>query len=1305
MASVAAPAPLKGPAVNGSSSNGASAPRSRMSAMGPSAPQQSNSIPLSARKSVGLDLSTVERRGQPNAAAAQVKPSRPHGLQEAPTYYPTEEEFRNGPLEYIRQIAEEGTKYGIVKIVPPEGWSPPFAIDTERFHFRTRKQELNLADGGTRANLNYLDQLAMFHKQRSGAHLNRFPSVDKRPLDLYKLKKFVEDKGGFDRVCKDKRWAEIGRDLGYSGKIMSSLSTSLKNSYQKWLQPYEDWLKQNRPQVLQEQERQNGGPYTPSPANTPGKSNNSPMPAATASPAMRASQNLAAALQDPPKPIELPPAQPQPSGFTAVNSFTPVNSFTAVNTAPSETESFAEPAPSFEATNGSVNGNGLKRAHSEEESTEDSSGRRSKRVKQDAAPTVTGSQMIQPRIAAPKATTRDKSNDKPGDCDVCGRGDEAGSTISCESCDISYHRACLDGPLRSGADADWHCPRCLVGTGEFGFEDGGIYSLKQFQERAHRFKERHFAKKLVFDPVTNRRTVSEEEVEREFWRLTESLTETVEVEYGADIHSTTHGSGFDTIERQPFSQYSIDPWNLNVMPLDKDSLFRYIKTDISGMTVPWLYVGMCFSTFCWHNEDHYTYSANYQHFGETKTWYGIPSGAAEKFETAMRDTVPELFEQQPDLLFQLVTLLQPEKLRKAGVSVYALDQRAGEFVITFPQAYHAGFNHGFNFNEAVNFAPPDWEPYGAGSIQRLQDFRRQAVFSHDELLFSAAARDHSIKTARWLGPALDRVMQKEFKARDAFKVAYQQAVLATNAQEDGQDVEPPVVQDPKAIPDDETVCGFCKAYGYLSRFVCKNTGKILCLLHAPQIECCSTPVDQRLNMKDGQHELRSRMNDEDIQSLVQKVLEVSKTPESWQEKLDALLGEDPKPSLKSLRSMVTEGERIDASWPLEALPDLKAFVARCNAWVEEATAYIARKPNRRKSEIRSRASLSEGGKKKEDKEDGKKDSLRNPENIRKLLKDSEDLSFDCPELEKLQERADRILDFKTRARAALKQPAIGEEELDELIEEGKDLEVDISEMKHLDTQSRSVRWFAQAKKYGEEMDSSSGSTLSLNDVVAFIEAGKELNVADDNQYMMYFRGQKEQGEFWEAKALQVMSVENVNFQQLDALFNQASKLPVSPTTLAQIDEILKKQREAQEKIMMLYERTKELDLKNRPKYREVRDTMESLSELNSKPPGTMDLEKEQKRHEDWMRRGKKLFGKANAPLRILLEYMQSVADRNDHCFDLKDQPRMPVEPASREASPDDEPPAEGLSSVEHVFCICRKPESGMMIECELCHEW
>lgn len=84
--------------------------------------------------STALDLTSVERRGQPTAVREPiVKKNRPHGLEDAPTYYPTEEDWRD-PFEYMRKISEEASKFGICKIVPPESWNPDFAIDTE-VHF------------------------------------------------------------------------------------------------------------------------------------------------------------------------------------------------------------------------------------------------------------------------------------------------------------------------------------------------------------------------------------------------------------------------------------------------------------------------------------------------------------------------------------------------------------------------------------------------------------------------------------------------------------------------------------------------------------------------------------------------------------------------------------------------------------------------------------------------------------------------------------------------------------------------------------------------------------------------------------------------------------------------------------------------------------------------------------------------------------------------------------------------------------------------------------------------------------------
>ncbi|KAF4627760.1 hypothetical protein G7Y89_g10393 [Cudoniella acicularis] len=1357
LSSAATSSTMRASPASGTNSN-ATSTRGKLAVNGNANNPAAATLPLSAMHSLPLDLTSVERRGQPTASRESSKRIRPHGLQEAPTYRPTEEEFKD-PFEYMKKIAPEARQYGICKIIPPDSWKPDFAIDTERFHFRTRKQELNSVEGSTRANLTYLDQLAKFHKQH-GTNLNRFPSVDKRPLDLYKLKKAVETRGGFEKVCKLKKWAEIGRDLGYSGKIMSSLSTSLKNSYQRWLHPYEEYLRMAKPGVHQQLEFEYGGPLTPSPANSPMKKSyqNTPSSLRGASPAIRASDALNASMKDefeknmkniPMLDAPTPTPQPPPvtSGFTPVNAggFTPVNAAPATFTPVSisrrdrEERSFTPPRrPPFDTpitsakntpeyrpsalssapvVNGFTSNPMLKRqlSHDSIDSRSrkgsqplddgENGGRRSKRLKKDAVPTVAGSHMTLFRPTPPRIPGEHRSSAPGEKCEHCGKNEDRGNLLLCDSCDHGYHMYCLDPQVSTKPDYDWHCTRCLVGDGQFGFEEGGIYSLKQFQEKAADFKEGYFQNKMPFDPVLNcPRPVTEDDIEREFWRLVASLEETVEVEYGADIHSTTHGSGFPTIEKNPQDPYSTDPWNLNIMPYHAESLFRHIKSDISGMTVPWLYVGMIFSTFCWHNEDHYAYSANYQHFGSTKTWYGIPGEDAEKFENAMREAVPELFETQPDLLFQLVTLLTPEQLKKAGVRVYALDQRAGQFVITFPQAYHAGFNHGFNFNEAVNFAPNDWEPFGDSGVERLQQFRRQPCFSHDELLWTAAEGSNgtvTIQTAKWLTPALERIRDREFGQRKLFLDRHKETpdhevtcVITDVIEGVGPCCHVGFVIDEEDVPEEEYQCTYCKAYAYLSRFKCNTSGKVMCLLHAGNYDCCTMPQDQRYAGKN--HTLHYRQTAEAIEAMYEKVAEKASLPEQWEEKVEKVLEDDPTPPLKTLRTLLNEGERIP--YTLKSLLTLRGFVDRCNEWVEEATNYIVRKQqNRRKNEKAWRKGSKAAEMEERDRE------LRKVENVKKLLKEADKIGFDCPEITQLRERAEAIDTFQLDAQQAIANVVLRQtKDFEELLELGRGFNVDIPEIEKLDKILQQMRWNDRARD-------NRGQFLSLKEVKDLIEEGVKLEIPEYNDYLNHYREQRNAGMAWEAKAKELVNAELVHYPQLEALSAQAqaAALPVSPETLAQVDQILNKQREAHRQILSLYERSRSEDFTKRPKYSEVRETMEHLAELNSKPNGTLDLEKEQKRHEDWMRKGKKLFGKANAPLHILKSHMEYVLERNIDCFDINaDKPRLPAEPASREPSPSDAK----LHSWEdprfrEVFCICRRIEAGMMIECELCHEW
>ena len=90
----------------------------------------------------------------------------------------------------------------------------------------------------------------------------------------------------------------------------------------------------------------------------------------------------------------------------------------------------------------------------------------------------------------------------------------------------------------------------------------------------------------------------------------------------ADAHFVSHWAS-SRLQDTSDSPYARDGWNLNNFPRlggTYGSMLRHIDENIAGVVVPWLYVGMMFSSFCWHIEDHMFYSINYHHWGDPKQW-------------------------------------------------------------------------------------------------------------------------------------------------------------------------------------------------------------------------------------------------------------------------------------------------------------------------------------------------------------------------------------------------------------------------------------------------------------------------------------------------------------------------------------------------------------------------------------------------------------------------------------------------------------------------------------------------------------
>ncbi|XP_078411804.1 lysine-specific demethylase 4B isoform X2 [Cetorhinus maximus] len=196
------------------------------------------------------------------------------------------------------------------------------------------------------------------------------------------------------------------------------------------------------------------------------------------------------------------------------------------------------------------------------------------------------------------------------------------------------------------------------------------------------------------------RHIDFDDLERKYWK---NLTFVSPI-YGADIS----GSLYDN---------NIEEWNIGNLNTLLDMVEQECGIVIEGVNTPYLYFGMWKTTFAWHTEDMDLYSINYLHFGEPKSWYAIPPEHGKRLERLAKGFFPGSSQGCDAFLRHKMTLISPSILKKYSIPFDRITQEAGEFMITFPYGYHAGFNHGFNCAESTNFATLRWIDYGKMATQ------------------------------------------------------------------------------------------------------------------------------------------------------------------------------------------------------------------------------------------------------------------------------------------------------------------------------------------------------------------------------------------------------------------------------------------------------------------------------------------------------------------------------------------------------------------------------------------------------------
>uniref|UniRef100_A0A672J5E5 [histone H3]-trimethyl-L-lysine(9) demethylase n=1 Tax=Salarias fasciatus TaxID=181472 RepID=A0A672J5E5_SALFA len=222
----------------------------------------------------------------------------------------------------------------------------------------------------------------------------------------------------------------------------------------------------------------------------------------------------------------------------------------------------------------------------------------------------------------------------------------------------------------------------------------GLFTQYNIQKKSMTVRE--FRKIANSDKFCSPRYDDFEELERKYWK---NVTFNPPI-YGADVNGSLY-----------------DPeWNICHLDTVLDTVERDSGITIEGVNTPYLYFGMWKTTFAWHTEDMDLYSINYLHFGEPKSWYCVPPEHGKRLERLAKGFFPGSSQNCEAFLRHKMTLISPSILKKYGIPFEKITQKAGEFMITFPYAYHAGFNHGFNCAESTNFATERWIEYGKQAV-------------------------------------------------------------------------------------------------------------------------------------------------------------------------------------------------------------------------------------------------------------------------------------------------------------------------------------------------------------------------------------------------------------------------------------------------------------------------------------------------------------------------------------------------------------------------------------------------------------
>lgn len=359
--------------------------------------------------------------------------------------------------------------------------------------------------------------------------------------------------------------------------------------------------------------------------------------------------------------------------------------------------------------------------------------------------------------------------------------------------------------------------------------------------------------------------------------------------------------------------------------------------------------------------------------------------------------------------------------------------------------------------------------------------------------------------------------------------------------------------------EEQYQCNICKSFCYLSAVTCTcNPNIVVCVDHVSSL--CKCSMDHR--------SLRLRFSDNELMETQEKVQERAQIPDQWKAKLSRLLLENARPHLKALKALLAEGDKIQYDG-MKGLEDLRRCVVKAGEWVQMANEILVRKPNRKRAAKRkapgdnaptssSAGSDGYGGFDVADRPD------KSLEDLYELLRQVDDLGFDCPEIGMLRTLAGQAEEVRGKAKALLAETSdflrSGESiasdgnqrpsfvaDCEKLLLDASSLNVSLDEL--IDVEKMVARE-QLIKELEANVDDT--SVMTLEEVSGYLSRARICGLSSENRHIKDLEARQRAGQTWDERARHVLSQPFKTIEELDEFNDIDATIPIDPAVLSKI---------------------------------------------------------------------------------------------------------------------------------------------------------